>query len=556
MHYARVHPDLWSDRLHRLAAMGVNTVETYVMWNFHQPAEATVDFAGWRDVAAFVRLAGAVGLDVIVRPGPYVCAEWEAGGLPAWLRATPGIRLRCADPAYLAAVDRWFDALIPQLTPLQASHGGPIVACQIENEYGSYGNDAGYLQHLADGLQRRGMDCLLFTSDGPTEPMLQGGTLPGVLATVNFGSRADEAFDLLAAIRPGQPLLCMEFWHGWFDHWGEDHHTRPPADAAGELETMLARGGSVNLYVGHGGTSFGWWAGANHTGTDYQPSVTSYDYDAPIDEGGRVTEKFHRFREVIARHLPVPDVPTPVDPQTLAPQAVAPVAVLALRDVLGGLSSPVRRPAPAPMEELGQSFGLIHYRTEVTGPRPEAALTVVGLADRAHVFVDGVLRGVLDRNGPTSLPVAIPADGAEIEILVEAMGRVNYGPHTADRKGITDSVRLDYQHLFDWEIRSLPLDEVGGLPWSTGGSTAAGPTLHRVELLIGAPADGWIALPGWEKGCVWLNGFQLGRYWSIGPQRALYAPAPLWREGSNEVIVLELDRPGDAVELRDQPDLG
>ncbi|MEU0832877.1 beta-galactosidase family protein [Streptomyces sp. NPDC005969] len=565
VHYFRIHPELWRDRLQRLQAMGCNTVELYIAWNFHQPVPGPARFDGWHDVAAFIREADSLGLDVIARPGPYICAEWDLGGLPAWLLADESLRLRTADPAYLTAVDQWFDQLIPVLAELQTSRGGPIVAVQVENEYGSYGNDKAYLEHLKSGLVARGIDCLLFTSDGPEPRMLAGGTLPGVLATVNFGSRPDEAFATLVKSQPDAPLACMEFWNGWFDHYGDPHHVRDTTDAAEALDGILAAGGSVNIYMGHGGTNFGWWAGANHTGKTladpgYLPTITSYDYDAPIGEAGELTEKFHAFREVIGRYVPLPDTELPVQPPRVDPQTVTATPVAALRDSLDLLSVATHRPAPEPIEKLGHHRGLVHYRHPITGPGGPATLTVDGIRDLAQVFLDGHLVGVLERDNPSpTIELSVPEGGAELEILVEPFGRVNYGPHLADRKGLVAGVRLDYQHLFGWDIRVLPLDDLAALPTTPAAGTAEGPVFHRAVVDLPEAADAFLAVPGSHRTLVWLNGFLLGRLRTEqGPQRALYAPAPLWRAGANEVLVLDLAATAAplTVELRAQPDLG
>ncbi|GAA1973622.1 glycoside hydrolase family 35 protein [Kitasatospora viridis] len=555
VHYFRIHPQLWRDRLARLRAMGVNTVETYVAWNAHERERGTFDFTGWQDVAGFLRTAGELGLDVIVRPGPYICAEWEAGGLPAWLLAEPGVRLRRGDPVYLAAVDAWFDALLPQLTPLQAEAGGPIVAMAVENEYGSYGNDTDYLRHLHDGLRARGATGLLFTADGAEDWFQLGGRLPGLLTTGTFGSRPAEALACLRRHQPTGPLVAMEYWHAWFDSWGEPHQVRDPAEAAEVLDALLAAGASVNLYMGHGGTNFGWWNGANVYDGRYLPITTSYDYDAPIGEDGTPGPKFHAFREVIERHLGPATAPLPDPAPRLAPQRVTPTGAAALLDCLDLLGKPAERLEPEPMEQHGQSLGLIHYRTRLRGPLAATELRIDGLADRAQAFLDGRELGTLHRNEPDRcLPLAVPAEGADLDLLVENQGRVNYGPGLADRKGITGGVRLDRQYQFGWQVRPLPLDPLPELPYRAGPVT--GPSFHRFELDLPAPADGFLALPGWTKGVVWLNGFTLGRYWEIGPQHTLYAPAPLWRPGRNEVVVLELHTPGEALELRDEPDLG
>ncbi|MFF1908776.1 beta-galactosidase family protein [Kitasatospora sp. NPDC058218] len=565
LHYFRVHPDLWDDRLRRLRAMGANTVDTYVPWNFHELPSGEVDFTGWRDIARFAALAQANGLDVILRPGPYICAEWEFGGFPARLLAVDGLRLRCAAPAFLAEVDGWFDAVVPEILPLLASRGGPVVAVQVENEYGSYGDDAGYLTHLRDGLLGRGVDCLLFTADGAEDVMQQGGTIPGHLATATFGSRPAERFAVLRRHQPKGPLAAMEFWIGWFDRVGGPHHVRDPEESARALDDLLATGASVNLYMAHGGTNFGFWAGANHFGAHpydagYEPTTTSYDYDAPIGEAGELTEKFHAFRSVIARYAPLPDLPLPEPAPRIAPQRLGSATGRArLLAALDALSAPLRSAAPEPMEKVGQSLGLIHYRTRVPGPRPALPLRIDGIGDRAHVFADGVPLGVLDRNAPgETLSLATGPTGVTLDILVEALGRVNYGPQLDDRKGIGRGVSHGSQRLFDWEIRPLPLTDPGPLAFEQDAAPAedGDPVFHRFEAALDTPADAFVALPGWGRGLLWLNGFLLGRYTRQGPQRTLYAPAPLWRPGRNELVLLELETHATAVELRDAPDLG
>ncbi|MFJ3861334.1 beta-galactosidase family protein [Streptomyces sp. NPDC090085] len=592
LHYFRVHPELWQDRLERLRALGVNTVDTYVPWNFHETAPGKADFTGWRDLGRFLRTAQRLGLDAIVRPGPYICAEWDFGGLPARLLAVDGLHLRCSDPRFEAEVDGWFDLLAPELLPLLASRGGPVVAVQVENEYGSYGDDTRYRAHVERALVERGVDCLLFTADGAEDTMLQGGTIPGRLATATFGARPAERLATLRRHQPTGPLAAMEFWIGWFDHWGEDHHVRAVDEAAAALDELLATGASVNLYMAHGGTNFGYWAGANHTGSrpgepGHEPTVTSYDYDAPIGEAGELTPKFHAFREVIGKYLPLPDAPLPEPRPRIVPALATPAGsadLLARVDVLCG-GPPLLRPAPEPMERIGQSHGLIHYRTVVTGPRPAMPVRIDGLGDRAYLFADGEPLGVVDRNAPDEGPdLAVGASGAVLDVLVLARGRVNYGPLLDDRKGIWRGVRHGHQHLFEWEIRPLPLTEPGPVDWSRADHapdawpgphpsgphpsgprpsrthpSGARPTFHRFTHALPAdgPADAFLGMAGWGTGLVWLNGFLLGHYDSPrGPQRTLYAPGPLWRAGENEIVVLELESPAAELPLLDRPDLG
>ncbi|WP_292776835.1 glycoside hydrolase family 35 protein, partial [Microbacterium sp. UBA6741] len=453
IHYFRVHPDQWEDRLRRLAAMGANTVDTYVAWNFHERVEGDAHFDGWRDIERFIRLAGDVGLDVFLRPSPYICAEWSNGGIPFWLsgRVTA---LRTSDADFLAAVDAWYDALIPRLAPLQAAHGGPIVAIQIENEYGSFGSDSAYLAHLRDGLRRRGMVEMLTTADGITGDMIEHGSVPGAMATFTFGTGVARAVELR---REGDALMCSELWGGWFDHWGERHHVRSAASTGGTIAELLAAGGSVSLYMAHGGTNFGLWNGANHDQV-LQPTVTSYDSDAPIGEDGTLNEKFHALRSMFAPFHAGELPPIPADPQRQS-AATAPLEprvslgeLIATLPVTGDVS-----PRPRTFEELGAEDGLVAYQADVSFPA-EAVLTIDGLHDRAVVSLDGLRLGVLERDGDTSLSLPVGGGAGRLTIVVESLGRINYGPYTGEGKGIMRGVMIGRRLVNGWTHRLIPQD--------------------------------------------------------------------------------------------------
>ena len=558
LHYFRVHPDQWADRLERLAALGLNTVDTYVPWNFHQPRPGAPRFDGPRDLGRFLDLAQDAGLDVIVRPGPYICAEWDNGGLPAWLTGMPGMRPRSSYRPFLDQVARWFDVLIPRIAAAQAVHDGPVVAVQVENEYGSYGDDRGYLEWLRDALTGRGISELLWTADGPTELMQDGGTLPGVLATATFGSRADRAAALLRARRPGEPFVCAEFWNGWFDHWGEPHHVRSPDSAQDTLREILGAGGSVSLYMAHGGTNFGLWAGANHDGTRLQPTVTSYDSDAPIAEHGAPHPKFFGLRERLLAVTGAAERPLPPPAPLLAPRTLAAVPGAGLLDALTAMSTAVGSPHPLSFEELGQPAGLVLYRAHPLLPRGTHEVTVDGLHDRAQVFADGVPVGVLDQE-TGSLAVKGAGRRVRLDLLVENQGRINYGPLLGQGKGILGGVRIERRLVHGWEMRELPLDEWSPDDVRLAAASAAphgGSGFATAAFPVDEPADTFLAFPGFAKGFAWVNGALLGRYWEIGPQVTLYVPAPLLTAGENTVTVLELERFGDRFELRDRPGLG
>jgi beta-galactosidase len=562
IHYFRVLPGSWRDRLEKALAFGLNTVETYVAWNLHEPRPGEFRFDGMLDLARFIDTAGELGLKVIVRPGPYICSEWDFGGLPAWLLKDPAMQVRCSHPPYLAAVDRFFDALLPRLAPRLASHGGPVIAMQVENEYGSYGNDKAYLQFLADGLRRRGADCLLFTSDGPRDGTLQSGTLPDLLKTVNFAYGAVSALTRLRQYQPEGPQMVTEFWSGWFDHWGEEHHLSAgglPTSRLSQftLDQILASGASVNFYMFHGGTNFGFMNGANTDHERYQADVTSYDYDAPLDEAGDPGRKFASYGRILRRY--VPGLPALILPPAGKKMKLAPLhatASASLFDSLSALGKFQPRPAPEPMEAFDQSYGFILYRTHVPGARNRARLRIHGLHDRAQVFQDGKPAGVLEREFPLrTLRLSIPPAGARLDLLVENMGRVNYGPQLIDRKGILNGVSLDDQFLYDWEILPLPLEDLSQLEFKDRIPTRY-PAFFRTAFEVPEPADTFLRLPGWTKGVAWVNGFNLGRYWKRGPQRTLYVPGTLLRPGANELVLLELQNVSDThIFFQDRPDL-
>ncbi|MGW2019819.1 glycoside hydrolase family 35 protein [Streptomyces sp. NPDC001927] len=549
LHYFRVHEEQWGHRLGMLRAMGLNCVETYVPWNLYEPEPGR-----YGDVAALGRFLDAVaaaGMWAIVRPGPYICAEWENGGLPHWLTGPLGRRVRSADAEYLGHVERWLRTLLPQVVERQIGRGGPVIMVQVENEYGSYGSDQGYLRRVAELLRDCGVEVPLFTSDGPEDHMLTGGSVPGVLATANFGSGAREAFATLRRHQPKGPLMCMEFWCGWFDHWGTEHSVRDAQDAAAALREILECGASVNVYMAHGGTNFAGWAGANRDGGmhegELRPTVTSYDYDAPVDEAGLPTEKFWRFREVLAAYAegPLPEVPEP--PRRIAGPAAAELAEWAplaeVLEVLGDEESVT--PMPPTFEDLGVDRGVVRYRLEVPGPRQPYPLVVTGLRDRAVVYVDGVRAGVLTAE-EEALPEPV-AGPAVVELWVESLGRVNYGPRQAEPKGITGGVRHERQYVHGVRAQGLRLDAfeaaaVTKVPFRpTAAEEVRGPGLYRAVVEVAGPGDAALSLPGGVRGFVWVNGFCLGRYWAVGPQESLFVPGPVLREGANEVWVLELE---------------
>lgn len=537
LHYPRIPRAYWPDRLRMARAMGLDTISTYVFWNRHEPQPGTYDFSGENDVAAFVRDARAQGLDVILRPGPYVCAEWDFGGLPAWL-LRENVPVRTADERYMRPVRTWLRRLGEQLAPLQRAHGGPIIAVQLENEYGAFGSDRAYLHALRDALVAAGFgDSSLFTIDQPGD--LAAGSLDElpIAATFAPGNPARD-FESVRALRSQAPLLCGEYWAGWFDHWGEPHHRLDPQQQALDLRWMLREGCSVNIYMFHGGTNFGFWNGANSSQAHpYEPTTASYDYDAALDEAGRPTRKYFLFREAIASEtgLAPPDVPA-------APRTVA-VAEFTLAESCplldSDLGTPFEHDAPQPMELLGQSLGYILYRTQIDGP-VEGELVIDALRDYAVVAVDGNVMAHLDRRlGESRAVIRTAAARARLDILVENGGRINYGPDLPfERKGIAGVVRLNGRALRGWQTFPLPLDPPQARAYEA--KCARTPAFYRGTMRVEDPADTFLDVSQLGKGAVWVNGRNAGRFWSIGPQYALYVPGVWLHAGNNQVTALDL----------------
>jgi len=554
MHYARVPREYWRDRLRKARAMGLNTISTYVFWNFHEATPGHYDFAGQRDVAEFIRIAGQEGLHVILRPGPYVCAEWELGGYPAWLLADSAMVLRSTYPGFTAPAQRWLDTLGHDLAPLLWSHGGPIIAVQVENEYGSFDRDSSYMRWQLAALRHAGLgDALLYTADGPSQ--LPRGTLPDLPAVVNFGpGDADSAFARLARFRPAGPRMSGEYWAGWFDQWGERHNGTDPAPQERELGWMLAHGYSVNLYMFHGGTTPGLMNGANSNtdGSHYRPQTSSYDYDAALDESGRPRAKFFAFRDTIARYT---GVTPPAFPATDSTISIPAFALPSAQSLWGVMGAPTRLVDPKPMEALGESYGYIRYLTKL--PRAGTAwLTIHEARDYVQVYVDAVLVGTLDRRlGQDSLQITPHRDGATLDILVENTGRVNFTKALRnERKGISGSVTVDGTPLHDWMVFTQPMlmppapPPVG--PMLPDRATPphdkpriSGPGFYRGSFTLARTGDTFLDTRGWGKGIVWLNGHELGRFWSIGPEQTLYVPGPWLKKGRNDVVVFDLTEP-------------
>ena len=536
MHYTRVPRAYWRDRFRKARAMGLNTITTYVFWNVHEPRPGVFDFSGQNDVAEYIREAQEEGLHVILRPGPYVCAEWDLGGFPSWLLKDRSLVLRSRDPKYMVAVEQWFARLGKEIKPLLLQNGGPIIAIQVENEYGSFGNDHAYMEAVKDALVKSGMNApVLYTADGPEQ--IPNGSLPELPAVINFGTGdAEDGFAILHRLRPNGPSMSGEYWAGWFDHWGEAHHVTDAKREAAELEWMLQQGYSVSLYMFHGGTSFGWMNGANSDGKNYQPDTTSYDYDAPLDEQGAPRQKFFAFRDAIEHATG--QTPPPLPPAT--PVRSFPVSAhLETASLWSNLPAPIVSAKILTMEDLGQSYGYILYRTQLKAS-PGGDLAIDGLHDYAQVYIDQNLVGTLDRRvGTSTLALPPMAQDSTLDILVENSGRVNFTKVIrGERKGITGSVIVAGHEPDRWQIFSLPMDHVDSLRFTA--KPCAGPCFYRTQMDADPPADTFLNTSALHKGFAWINGRPLGRFWDIGPQFTLYTPAPWMRRGTNEIVLFDL----------------
>jgi beta-galactosidase len=548
MHYERIPREYWRAHLQMAKAMGLNTVTTYVFWNLHEPKPGVYDFSGNLDVAEFIRIAQQEGLNVILRPGPYSCGEWELGGYPAWLLANPRMVLRSNTPAFMEPTTRWMMRLGKELAPLQMDRGGPIIAVQLENEYGSFGDDKVYLERLRQNLLDAGFtDSLLYTADGAGR--FTKGNLPGLLAVATFGTgKARTSLAALKAYQPGMPVMSGEYWDGWFDQWGEKHSVVDQSKIADEYAWMLGQGYSVNLYMFHGGTSFGFMNGANIDGGDYHPDTTSYDYDAPLDESGRPTPLYTTLRNIIARHNKTTALPPiPVIPPTISiPQFKLTESVSLWKT----LPAPIAAPKPLPMEMVGQSYGYILYRTQIA-EATRGVLIFDHLHDYAQIYLNGTLAGTLDRRlGQDRLWIDVPNKNTQLDVFVENSGRVNYGAWIlTERAGLRGSVTLNGNKLTGWQIYSLPMSDPSALPFSSPAAEAnSGPMFYRGKFNLTKTGDTFLDMRSMAKGAVWINGHILGRYWDIGPQRTLYVPGPWLKTGENSVIVFDLTaQPGSSL---------
>jgi beta-galactosidase len=552
IHYFRLAPSQWEDSLYNLKALGANTVETYIPWNIHEPQEGQFDFQGSKDVVQFIKLAEKMGLMVILRPSAYICAEWEFGGLPAWLLNIPGIRVRSTDEKYLEKVTQYFHKLLPILTPLQVTEGGPVIMMQIENEYGSYGMDKQYLQATKALMEKNGVSVPMFTSDGAWEEALDAGSLidDNILVTGNFGSQSQKNAKVLAKFmeKHGKkwPIMCMEFWDGWFNRWGEPIVKRETAELAKAVKEMLQIG-SINLYMFHGGTNFGFYNGCSARGAIDLPQVSSYDYGALLDEAGEPTERYYAIQKVI--HEVCPHV-WQAAPRTKQLKAYGIFTVKESTSLLAQKRNLAAETSayPKTMEEMGTGLGYMLYSLKAKNYHRKNKLKVIEARDRVQIYVDGKFEETQYQNsvgeeiGIEGLP---ENETIAVDILVENMGRVNYGyklNNPSQKKGIIGGVMIDIHFHQEFSQRPVLLDEkqVKHLDFSLPADSSH-PSFYKFDLYLDELKDTYFDCSSYGKGVLLVNGINLGRYWQKGPIHSLYCPKDFLRKGINSIIVFETD---------------
>ncbi|WP_271492224.1 glycoside hydrolase family 35 protein [Enterococcus sp. 5H] len=557
IHYFRVVPEYWEHRLTLLKNMGCNTVETYVAWNEHEAKEGQYDFSGGCDLRKFIQIAASLELKVILRPSPYICAEYEFGGLPAWLLKDRNMRVRSTYQPFMDYVTRYYHELFKEVRDLQITTGGPIILMQVENEFGGYSNDQEYLYQLATLMKENGVTVPLVTSDGPWGDMLENGSIQDIaLPTVNCGSKIPEHFKRLEEFQnKKRPLMVMEYWIGWFDAWQDkEHHTTSIGDSVHSLKQILQRG-SVNFYMFHGGTNFGFMNGSNYY-EKLLPDTTSYDYDAPVNEYGETTEKYLAFKEVIAEYTKITEVPIkPI--LRINPGVIKIDNSVSLFNTIESISQKVDSTYPLTMEDLDQNYGYVFYTSEIGTARSISDLRLINVADRAQIFINQQwLETKYDLEIEKSMEVELVEKENQLGILVENMGRVNYSVKMdSQRKGISGGVVINGAFQTSWSQYSLDFENIDTIDFS-GAVIPMSPTFSRFTFTLDSLGDTFIDMNAWGKGVVIVNGFTIGRYWKEGPQQKLYIPGPKLKLGENEIIIFETEgKSQTTILLTDRPDI-
>lgn len=549
IHYFRILPDEWHHSLYNLKALGFNTVETYIPWNIHEPKEGQFDFSGRYDLKRFVKTAEELGLFVILRPTPYICAEWEFGGLPAWLLPYKEIRIRSSDPQFLQKVEAYYEQLFEVITPLQVDQGGPVIMMQVENEYGSYGEDKDYLKALYKIMLKLGVTVPIFTSDGAWRATQEAGTLTeeNILSTGNFGSRSKDNFEDLKMFHESKgkkwPLMCMEFWDGWFNRWQDPIIKRDAQDLAQDVKEAISMG-SINLYMFHGGTNFGFMNGCSARGQKDLPQVTSYDYDAPLDEQGNPTKKYAALQQMMKELFPDIEQQEPLVKSSMEVKAIPLSGKVGLFAILEDIAEKTVSKYPQTMEALGQEYGYTLYRSTVKKASEEEMFRVIDARDRIHFFVNEE-KQVTQYQEEIGEKIYVPLqkEHNQLDILTENMGRVNYGHKLladTQHKGIRTGVMSDLHFVLDWEQYSLDFSKPIEIDYSKEWKENA-PAFYHYKAMIDEPEDTFINMEKFGKGIVLVNGFNIGRYWNVGPTFSLYIPNSLLKQGENDITVFETE---------------
>jgi len=538
MHPARIPHEYWRHRIQMAKAMGCNTISAYIFWNYHETSKGIFDFKSEnRNLSEFIKIVKDEGMWLILRPGPYACAEWDFGGLPAYLLEKPDIKIRCMDPDYISAVKTYIDALIPIVKNGMSINGGPILMVQIENEYGSYGNDRNYLHFLKNYWQSKGVDGPFYTADGATPYMLEAGSLDSCAIGLDSGSSKEDFAEAFKK-NPNVPSFSSETYPGWLTHWGEKLAEVKTADIMKEVRFLLQNKKSFNLYVIHGGTNFGFFAGANSGGKCYEPDITSYDYDAPISEQGLPTPKFDSLRALISEFKGK----LPAIPPVIKSISVPCIKMEAFSSVWNQLPRAVKSVQPKPMESYGQFNGFILYRTKLTGHK-SGKLKITEMHDFSLIYLNSGFVGKLDRRLAEN-SIQLPESDKKIpqlDIFLEAMGHINFAQEMIDRKGITERATLNGMTLMNWDVFNLPFDKnyIQSLK-TTKVDTAQKLIFFKGNFNLLKTGDCWFDMSEYTKGLIFINGHNLGRYWNIGPQQRLYCPASWLNEGENEILVFDL----------------
>lgn len=536
IHYFRVPKIYWYDRLLKLKECGLNCVETYVPWNLHEKEEGVFDFSDNLDLLAFIDTAKDLGLYTIIRPGPYICAEWESGGLPYWLKNYADLQIRTYNARFLEKVEKYLLQVVRLIKPYLIENGGNILMLQIENEYGTFYQDKKYLNALKSIYDREIPECMLFTADGAWEEAQNGGRVENVIATATFSTHKFEiAMNLMEQLYPDQPQNCMEYWCGWFDHWGAEHQTVDTEMKLKGIEYFLQEKYGFNIYMFHGGTNFGFMNGSNcneYVG-GYQPTVTSYDYDAFLTESGDRTEAYYALRELLKKYNGEVPPLTAKETEKRAYGKVKFIKYASLFDNLKNIAMEHISNAPLTFSQLRQAYGYVYYQTQLNGE--SFTMTV---HDRVNIYLDGEYNKTFNREG--SDKVTIEGWTGRLGLLVENMGCINYGLLTFDDKGILETEGISEEK--QWTTISLPMENLNKLKFSNmPEQIAALPAFYKGEIEVDEICDTFLRTDGFKKGFVLINGFNIGRYWEIGPQKTLYVPASLLKRGKNEVMIFDAD---------------